>query len=98
MMYFEDFYEIASYGNEAWKGCFTPKEVACNAYNYLCEFKSSKANGEPTHTTKALMKLLAEDGSEEAREWLYQMTTELNLTNVDWKDYLETDEWLKKFI
>lgn len=40
-MEYGDFYDIAEYGNANWKGNFTPKEIACNAYDYLVE----KANG-----------------------------------------------------
>ena len=98
MLSYSDFYDIAEYGNENWKGSFTPKEIACNAYDYLCEFEASKANGEPTHTIEELAKLLVEDGSEEAKEWLYQIASELNLIDMDYQDYLETDEWLKEFM
>ena len=98
MLSYSDFYDIAEYGNENWKGSFTPKEIACNAYDYVCEFEASKTNGEPTHTIEELAKLLVEDGSEEAREWLYQIASELNLIDMDYQDYLETDEWLKEFM
>jgi len=27
-MTYEDFYDIAEYGNANWKGCFTPREIA----------------------------------------------------------------------
>lgn len=27
-MTYEDFYDIAEYGNENWKGSYTPKEIA----------------------------------------------------------------------
>ena len=40
-----DFYDIAAYGNENWKGSYTPKEVAQNAYNYYSDFKASKESG-----------------------------------------------------
>ena len=39
MLEYVDFYTIAEYGNENWKGSFTPREIANNAYNY-------KADGE----------------------------------------------------
>lgn len=97
-MKLNDFLQIAEYGNENWKGSFTKEEVACNAYDYLCEFKESKENEEPTHTIKELAKLLAEDGSEQCKDWLYQMASELNLIDMDCHDYLETDEWLEVFL
>lgn len=98
MLDYKDFYNIAEYGNEHWKGNYTLKEVACNAYNYLCEFRYSKAGQEPTHTIKELAKLLAEDGSDECKDWLYKIADELRLIDMDYRDYLETDEWLKEFI
>ena len=97
-MEYADFYNIAEYGNENWKGSFTPKEIAMNAYDYLCEFKYSKANEEPTNTIKELARLLVEDGSEECKDWLYEMAKELNLIDMDYADYLETDEWLTEFM
>ena len=61
MMEFNDFYTIAEYGNENWKGCFTPREIACNAYDYLCEYRYSVAKGKPTNTMIELCKLICED-------------------------------------
>lgn len=37
-------YDVAKYGNSHWKGSFTTKEIAINAYNYVCEFKSCCVN------------------------------------------------------
>ena len=98
MMTYDDFYTIAEYGSENWKGNFTPREIACNAYDYLCEFQESKANNEPTEIIKTLCSLLAEDGSDECKWWLREIAEGLNLIDMDWRDYLETDEWLKEFI
>ena len=60
-MEYSDFYDIAEYGNENWKGCFTLKEIACNAYDYLCEYRYSVAKGKPTNTMIELCKLICED-------------------------------------
>lgn len=98
MLDYKDFYDVAEYGNEHWKGKFSPKETACNAYDYLVEFEKSKENEEPTYTIKELAKLLAEDGGDECKEWLFQIADELDLIDMDYQDYLETDEWLKEFI
>lgn len=92
MLEYKDFYEIAEYGNEAWKGSFTPKEIAENAYVYCADFQWSKENGEISHTIKELAKLLAEDGSDECKDWLYEMVTELGLIDMNFMDYMETDE------
>ena len=77
-MNFKDFLQIAKYGNEAWKGCFTPKEIACNAYDYACEFRYSRRDGKPTRTITELCKLLKEDGSEECLDWAEKITREIN--------------------
>ena len=61
MMTYDDFYTIAEYGNENWKGYFTPREIACNAYDYLCEYRYSVAKGKPTRTMIELCKLICED-------------------------------------
>ena len=90
MLEYKDFYDIATYGNENWKGSFTPKEIACNAYDYLVEFEESKKNGV-TETIKELIRLLAEDGDEDAKYWLYQIASELGLIDMDCHDYFETD-------
>ena len=60
-MEYSDFYDIAEYGNENWKGSFTPREIACNAYDYLCEYRYSVAKGKPTCTMIELCKLICED-------------------------------------
>ena len=61
MMRYADFYDISEYGNENWKGSFTPREIACNAYDYLCEYQASKIKGKPTRTMIELCKLICED-------------------------------------
>ena len=61
MLEYSDFYDIAEYGNERWKGNFSPREIACNAYDYLCEYQVSKIKGKPTHTMIELCKLICED-------------------------------------
>ena len=38
MMTYNNFYTIAEYGNENWKGSFTPREIDCNAYDYKAEY------------------------------------------------------------
>lgn len=81
MMTYSKFYDISEYGNENWKGSFTPREIACNAYDYLVEFQESKAKGKPTHTIIELAKLLLEDGSFESKCWLAMMKEELPTLN-----------------
>ena len=61
MMEFNDFYTISEYGNENWKGSFTPREIACNAYDYKVEYDCSIEQGKPTRTMIELCKLICED-------------------------------------
>ena len=61
MMEFNDFYTIAEYGSENWKGCFTSREIANNAYDYKVEYDYSIEQGKPTHTMIKLCKLICED-------------------------------------
>ena len=98
-MGFMDFYDIALYGNEMWKGSFTPEEVKQNAEIYYADFLWSKANDTISETIKSLVKNLADDikampDLEEPKQWLYQIASELGLIDMDYNDYLDTDEWL----
>ena len=61
MMRYADFYDIAEYGNKNWKGSFTPREIACNAYDYKVEYDYSIKQGKPTRTMIELCKLIYED-------------------------------------
>lgn len=78
-MEYSNFYDLAKYGNENWKGAYSEKDVACNAYDYKLEFDESKKVGKPTHIISELMKLLDEDGSEEAMWFLNDIRWELKL-------------------
>lgn len=90
-MQYSDFYNIAAYGNKAWKGCFSAREIAENAYIYTSDFEWSKRNKKIAHSIQELAKLLAEDGSEECKNWLYEMAKELDLLDMDYIDFMETD-------
>lgn len=72
----DDFLKLAQYGNEHWKGSFTPEEVRQNADDYYTEWVYSKEQGKATHTMKELCKLLIDDiegDSVEAEEFLCQI-------------------------
>ena len=102
-MQYEDFYDIAVYGNENWKGSFTPREIATNAYIYYTDFQWSKENGTISESIKSLAKNLYDDikampDLEEPKHWLYRIARELNLIDMDCYDYLETDEWITNFL
>ena len=102
-MKYEDFYDIATYGNEMWKGSFTTEEVRQNAESYYADFLWSKENDTISETIKSLAKNLSDDikampDLEEPKHWLYQIASELGLVDMDYADYLDTDEWLSEFI
>ena len=61
MLDYADFYNIAKYGSENWKGNFSPREIACNAYDYKVEYDYSIEQGKPTNTMIELCKLICED-------------------------------------
>ena len=90
-MQYVDFYEIAEYLNAINRNTFTAREVACNAYDYLADFQWSKANKMVARTIQELAKLLAEDNTYRCKDWLYRMATELDLLDMDYWDYAETD-------
>lgn len=74
MLYYSDFYDIAKYANDNWKACFTQKEIACSAYEYMVEYEASFKIGR-TPTISTLIENLNEDtrsaGCEEVVEdWL----------------------------
>ena len=81
MLGYDFFYDIAEYGNANWKGKFTPKEIACYAYDYLIEFEGSKKKGSYhiSLTIQELLRLLDEDGSEECYFWASEIKNELGL-------------------
>ena len=86
MMEYSDFYDIAEYGNEHWKGNFTPKEIACNAYDYMRDFEWSK-NAYVTDKIivgsifDIMFSLMLDEmnGSEEAKYWLKQIADEIGV-------------------
>lgn len=84
MLGYDFFYDIAEYGNENWKGNFSPKEIACYAYDYLIEFEESKAKGGYyiSSTIQELLRLLDEDGSEECCFWANEIRSELRLNKA----------------
>ena len=61
MLDYSDFYDIAVYGNENWKGSFTPKEIACNADCYYSDFKWSLERGKLAESISTLVANLKED-------------------------------------
>lgn len=56
-----NFYDIAEYGNEHWKGNFSPRKIADNAYNYKTDYDLSIADDKPNTTMIDLCRLICED-------------------------------------
>lgn len=54
-------WDIATYGNTAWKGGFSEREVAENAYEYTEEWKLSVNDGSVSETIKGVIRNLKED-------------------------------------
>ena len=76
MLEFIDFYDIAEYASENWRGFFTPRENAQGAYDWYTEYQMSIMAKEPTYNIQALLDQLDEDarnGSEKAKEWLTEI-------------------------
>lgn len=60
-MIYLDFYDLCVKLNETQRGKFTEREIANNAYEYLCEYRYSKAIGKPTYDMQVLCELLVKD-------------------------------------
>lgn len=76
-MKYSDFYNIATYGNNAWNGSYSPEEVTENAANYYADFLWSKANRKLSFVIKELLRLLEEDGTEQCRKWAMKIRKEV---------------------
>ena len=100
-MEYADFYDIAVYGNANWKGSFTRKEIACNAYNYLVDFEYSKAKRTIVSTIQELIDLLLDDwysteaNSDEDFElsnWLWDLFLELKIPDEKYEQWAAEKE------
>lgn len=78
-MEYQDFLELAVYGNEQWNGFFTQEEVTENAETYYSDFLFFKKTGKTTEIITELLRLLQEDGEEQASNWKTRIEKELNL-------------------
>ena len=91
-MSFEDFYKLAEYGNENWKGNFSPLEIATNAYDYKVEYDYSIEQNKPTRTMIELCRLLVEDMDfQDYFETLEESENALTIEDMDkiFSDFLE---------
>lgn len=103
-MEYADFYDIVTYLNTNANHAYSEKELACNAYNYLCDYEASKDAPTVESTIQSIINSLLEDWSVETQNvnadqaeilqlesWLWEMFTELNLVDMDWRDYPESE-------
>lgn len=107
-MEYSKFYDIAAYCNANWKGSFTQKEIACNAYNYLVDFEYSKVKGTVASIIQELIDLLLDDwysteaNSDEDFElsnWLWDLFLELKIPDEKYEQWAaEKEKRLDKVI
>lgn len=76
-MTYKDFLKISRYGNNAWKGSYSPEEVTENASNYYADFLWSKANRKLSFVIQELLRLLEEDGTEKCWKWAWKIRKEI---------------------
>lgn len=86
-MDFGFWYDVAVYGNANWKGDFTAKEIATNAYDYLWDWEYTLKESEVAPGLDTLMHQLHEDycnGSKEAINLLETIVDELKYNDIEW--------------
>lgn len=69
MIDYSYFYDVAVYANNNWKGFFSEKEIACMAYEYLCDFQTSERNGYASGSMGELLRALRDEKCIEAFQW-----------------------------
>lgn len=72
-MNFMDFYDLAVYANEAWKGAYSQREIVENAYTYWGDYLTSQDKCEPNANMREILKRLDEDGGDEALYYVSQI-------------------------
>ena len=74
-MDYADFYDLAEYCNENWRGKFSYREIAIHAYEYKVEYD---AKGTESEVIKSLLEQLHIDAYEQgngckADEWIRRL-------------------------
>lgn len=70
----KDFLDIARYGNAAWKGAYSPREVMNNACVYYSDYTWCIRNRKVTETMMFLVDKLMDDyanGATQVSPWLW---------------------------
>ena len=95
MLDYSFFYDLAKYCNDTWKGCFTEKEIAENAYEYLVSYEDSIKDGTPNYNIQSLIHNLQEDvesdPKSESSDYLIMITSEFEKWNPCFK---EDNTWM----
>lgn len=85
MLDYSFFYDLAKYCNDIWKGCFTEKEIAKNAYEYLVSYEDSIKDGTPNYNIQSLIHNLQDDvendPDSESSDYLIMLTSEFEKWN-----------------
>lgn len=68
-MTYLNFYDLRTYVNEAWRGKFSEREIAEQAYEDMLVYNMSLECRKLTPCMKGLCECLEEDGSEECLHW-----------------------------
>lgn len=74
----KDFYELAKYTNETWKGNFAQREILKNAYNYYCDYAWMRKNKTVPLNLQFLidnlkMDTLSGEDSDKVKYWIKQL-------------------------
>lgn len=74
----KDFLDLAEYGNNAWKGAYSKREILENASNYYSDYIYALKTGHISSTIKYLIDNLKEDiksgeTSEKVKRWLSEL-------------------------
>ena len=72
-MNFMDFYDLAVYANEAWKGAYSQREIVENAYTYWGDYLTSQDKCEPIASMIEILKRLNADADENVEALYYSI-------------------------
>ena len=79
-------YSIADYGNRMWKGFFSAREVAMNAFEYYEEWRNCIVFHKVMPTIVNLLELLRQDNTEEGNAYIESIESEIEYLNMKWED------------
>ena len=82
-MSYDFWYDIAEYGNINWKGNFSAREVAMNAFEYYEEWRNCFIFHKVMPCIVDLLDLLREDHTEEAESFIETITSEIEYHKLD---------------